>query len=185
VVIAMAGIVLNGDVPSNYDTATLSIDPAALSQAVTAINAAAQEIVDGIVVIQLALSSLQLSWTGASATVADEFQIRLTSAMTALYGSEVNQNDGAINALTGGVGLAAKNYAANEQAVVTMFNGFTKAMGGGGVAGSGSSGLDPSTVFSADPSDAAPASTTDQVSGTFHSTAVDEEFYGTNGSATS
>jgi uncharacterized protein YukE len=73
------------------------------------------------------LSSLPISWTGGSATLADDFNTRWSKATTALYGAPGDPSTGILNIITSGLAQAAKNYSHIEGAVTKMFSQFTSA----------------------------------------------------------
>jgi len=162
------------EIPKDYNAVTLSVDPISISTACDQVTEAAQNISSALGDIMASLSELRLSWTGDSADVANDFNARWTAVTQELYGSQfasdLNQATGGwvyefhadalgvLNVLTGGVTMAAQNYANCEGAVVAMFQEFQNQL--------------------LQNSSGGPTNTVDQPSGTpganYHTTAVNE-----------
>lgn len=140
--------------PANWDSSSITVDPSGLNSAAEAVQTSSTNIYNYLTDINNSLSNLQLSWTGESASVANEFNTRWVNAMTALYGPSTDPGKGIMNILNDGLQMAAQNYSNNESSVANMFNQF---------AGKGSA---PSTK-----------PVTDQVTNTYyHTTSVNETF---------
>jgi uncharacterized protein YukE len=144
------------DIVTNYDEVTMTITPTAMNAASTSITAAVTDIADQLATIFDAFNSLQISWTGGSATLADDFNTRWTQAVTTLFGTQADPGEGVLNLIVSGIGAAAGNYSLAEQEINNWFVQFATSMS---ASGAGSSGAQ--TV-------------SDQPSGPYHTTAVDE-----------
>jgi uncharacterized protein YukE len=139
--------------PDNYDAYTIGSAPGQMYDTATSVSASADSIAGYLGNIVSALSGLRLSWTGPSASAAQEFNDRWTAATTALYGTQGDPGSGAVNQLTDGLAMAAQNYLNNEDQVAGMFSQFASAGSGG------------------------PAGVQDKVTGSvYHLTSVDETF---------
>jgi hypothetical protein len=118
-------------VPSSYDAVTITVSPGQMFD--TNINGAviANEIISDLNDIMTALTSLQLSWFGGSATEMQAFADQWQGAVTALFGTgEDNPGDevGAINQLLMGVQLAEQNYDNADVFVSGMFSQLSTAL---------------------------------------------------------
>jgi uncharacterized protein YukE len=143
--------------PANWDTSTLMVSPSEVNSIYQSVNSSATDINNYLNDIIELLSGLRLSWTGTSASLADDFATRWTNAMTALWGTKADPDAGIAQVLLGALSVVASNYGENEQALTGMWNQF----------GSGGSS---NTWNSTD--------ITDQVTnGYYHTTSVDETFF--------
>jgi uncharacterized protein YukE len=158
--------------PANWDSATIKADPSILSSVAQAVLASAGNINNDLGDINNSLSSLQLSWTGPSAAVANEFNTRWVNANVALYGTQGDPGAGILNVITAGLAQAATNLAEGEGGVKGMFNTFSQTGTGGASSQAGTGGSDPVVVVSVQP-------VTDTVTNNvYHTTSVDEIFGG-------
>ena len=144
--------------PANWDSSTVSVDMNVMGSVAQAVLTSATNINNYLTDIINSLSGLPLSWTGGSATLADEFNTRWSSATTALYGTQSDPSTGILNVITSGLAQAAQNYSQNESVVASLFNGF----------GHGGSSSGPQTQPVTDV-------VTDNV---YHTTSVNETFGG-------
>jgi uncharacterized protein YukE len=143
--------------PGNWDSSTISVDMSTMGTVAQAVLTSATNINNYLTDIINSLNGLPLSWTGNSATLAEDFNARWSSATTELYGTPSDPSTGILNIITAGLGQAAGNYSQNEAAVTAMFKGF-------GQAGSSSSGPQTQSVTDV---------VTDNV---YHTTSVNETF---------
>lgn len=116
-------------IPLMYDAVKIRVDTGELAYALDQIRTAAETIADNLSTINKTLSGLALNWTGDSASRAQQYNDEWNSVVQMLFGvvdsqGKVLLDDGAISVLTEGLDKALSNYRFNEQAVVTMFNGF-------------------------------------------------------------
>jgi uncharacterized protein YukE len=143
--------------PANWDASTISIDMNTMNEIAQSVLASSTNINNDLGDIINALSSLPISWTGGSATLADEFNTRWSKATTALYGTQGDPGSGILNIITSGLAEAANNYSQGEGAIKYMFSQFTS---------TGSSSGAPSTT-----------GVSDVVTGNvYHLTSVNETF---------
>jgi uncharacterized protein YukE len=110
--------------PANWDSSTISIDMNAMSAVASAVLASSTNINNDLSDIINSLSSLPVSWTGGSATLAEDFNTRWSNATTALYGTQSDPSTGILNIITGGLAQAAQNYSKTEGGVTYMFSQF-------------------------------------------------------------
>jgi len=110
--------------PANWDSSTVKVDMNTMGTVAQAVLTSAANINNYLTDIINSLNSLPLSWTGGSATLADEFNTRWASATTALYGTPSDPSTGILNVITSGLAQAAQNYSQNEFLVTGMFNLF-------------------------------------------------------------
>jgi uncharacterized protein YukE len=142
--------------PANWDSSTVSVDMNVMGSVAQAVLTSATNINNYLTDINNSLSGLPISWTGDSASLADDFNKRWSDAATALFGTQNDPSTGILNIITSGLAQAVKNYSGNEGAVAAMFNQF----GSGGSSGS----VNQSNI-------------TDQVTdNVYHTTSVNETF---------
>jgi len=113
--------------PANWDSSTISIDMNAMNAVASAVLASSTNINNDLSDIINSLSSLPVSWTGGSATLAEDFNTRWSSATTALYGTQSDPSTGILNIITSGLAQAAQNYSKTEGGVTYMFSQFASA----------------------------------------------------------
>lgn len=152
--------------PANWDSATIKVDPNTLSSVAQAVLASSTNINNDLGDIINSLSSLPLSWTGGSATLADEFNTRWSAATTALYGTPGDASTGILNVITQGLADAAQNYEKCEGSVTAMFKAFSQAAAGSSPGGGAAPDLSAQPVTD---------TVTDNV---YHTTSVNETFGG-------
>ncbi len=115
------------ETPSDYDGASVSVDPSAISDATTVIGNTATDINDQLTTIFSTLSGLELSWTGDSASVAQDFTSRWQSAADQLFGDGTATDPGIMNTLIAGLTGAWQNYTQTEETVglsfLTLYHG--------------------------------------------------------------
>jgi hypothetical protein len=145
---------VGGGIVTNYDGVRMNIAPTAMTAAANNVTAAVKDVGDQLSGIIDAFNSLRISWTGGSATVADDFNNRWTQAVTTLFGTEKDPGAGVLNLLVAGIQAAAGNFSLAEQEINGWFVQFAA-----GMSASGSGGAQ---------------SVSDQASGPYHTTAVNE-----------
>jgi hypothetical protein len=116
--------------PETYDSALISVSPFGLYSAAIQLNTIATDIANQLNTIYTAISDLQFSWTGGSASEAQDFSNRLNAATDSLFGTKKNPDQGAFNRLAAGLMGASQNYNAAEEWVISTFNALTAAFDG-------------------------------------------------------
>lgn len=162
------------EIPVNYDSTSLRIDPERVNDAAIVIEASVERISDFIEDINEALSDLTLSWAGASASKAQAYNDEWTRAIQKLFGTKSDPNSGALSVLVNGVSNAAQNYSQTEQNIASTFTAF-----GGAFSGTSTNKSSPSTKSVTDePKDRTEFGTGGPTGSTFlfHTTSVDETF---------
>lgn len=109
---------------TNYDGKVLSIASNDIFWTGQAINTLISDVVTQLTTVMDAFNNLQLSWTGGSASLAQDFSDRWTSAMTALFGTDGDPASGVLMALSAGLGSASNNYNLAEETIWGMFYSF-------------------------------------------------------------
>lgn len=123
--------------PSSYDNVRITVSPQLMSQDADKLTQLITDVVNQLQDIQTALQGLQLSWTGSSANMMQQFNDRWNSAATSLFGTKDDPAEGVLNRLVGGVQSASQNFTASDDWVATAFSGLTNSLSGGGSAPSG------------------------------------------------
>jgi uncharacterized protein YukE len=118
--------------PQSYDTANITVSPQTLSDTSSQVTGLANDVANRLQDIATTLGNLQLSWVGQSSTLAAEFTQRWQSAVTSLFGTQQDPNEGALSRLADGLQAAAQNYDNVEQWAVTSFNKLSDGLGSGG-----------------------------------------------------
>jgi hypothetical protein len=135
----------------------MSVNTGSINTIADSVNSSLTDINNYLNDIVGLLSGLTLSWTGTSASLANDFTTRWGNGMTALFGTQSDPDSGIAQVLLAGIKQVAGNYGENEQTLTGMWNQF---------GGNGSSGSPNSTDI------------TDQVTnGYYHTTSVDETFF--------
>jgi uncharacterized protein YukE len=153
--------------PANWDSATIKADINSLNIVALGVLNSAENINNYLSDIINSLSSLPFSWTGSSATLADEFNTKWSAATTALYGTTGAPSTGILNAIAQGLTQDAQNYGMCEGSVASMWSG---AFSQSATNSSANSGV--AADMSATP---ATDTVTDNV---YHTTSVNETFGG-------
>ena len=117
-------------IPSTYNSTTISVDTGQLAASLATITTAVQDIATNLSNINNTLNGLALNWLGDASNQAQTYNDDWNNVVQMLYGamdSSGNQtiNDGALSVLTSGLDQAINNYNSNEQAVTSLFNGFS------------------------------------------------------------
>jgi uncharacterized protein YukE len=156
----------SGGISANYDAVgQIIIDPQMIAATAAAIKTQIEDMANCLKTIDDTLSGLRLSWTGDSASQATAYIDKWQDAINKLFGTGdgsgqgTGNSPGALGTLLGGASSAASNYSLTEDNVWIMFNQFSQ-----GITGSSSSSSSGNLTSAVE----------DQVTGTFHTTAVDE-----------
>jgi uncharacterized protein YukE len=117
-------------IPTTYNSTTISVDTGQLAASLATINTAVTDIATNLSNINTTLNGLNLNWLGDASSQAQTYNDNWNNVVQMLYGamdSNGNQtiNDGALSVLVSGLDQAINNYNANEQAVTSLFNGFS------------------------------------------------------------
>lgn len=153
---------------TNYDGATIKVDPGDLLLLHASLEDAANAMGDQVSAILNTFNHLKMVWTGDSASVAQDFQDRWSSVATAMFGDpDDTTKPGVLNIILAGVDSAWQNYTTVEMQVTQMFTAMN-----------GSLSAPPSTTPS---STSQLASVIDDGAGSttkapYHDTAVDETY---------
>ncbi|GAA2698118.1 WXG100 family type VII secretion target [Streptomyces anthocyanicus] len=172
--------------PGNWDSATIAVNPWVLHSSAKAVVKSLEDVLTELNTIMTVLGELKLSWTGDSATLADQYNERWNKAMKELYGTKEDPSTGILNVLASGLGSAAVNYSRGERSVSDMFVRFEASLQGVSL-----DGLPPDADLEeeledakrpeptpSDPTKAPPeVDVTDVVTdGNWHTTSVNEKF---------
>lgn len=129
--------------PASYDNVKITnVSPQLMSQDVDQLKQVVTDVNNQLQAIQTALQGLQLSWTGSSASMMQQFNGRWDAAATSLFGTQQNPAEGVLNRVIDGVQSAWQNFTAAEAWIVNTFNGLTTSL----TSGSGSASGTPQSV---------------------------------------
>lgn len=81
--------------PESYDSASISVSPFGLYSAADELNTLVTDVSNQLNAIYTAMGTLQLSWTGGSASEAQAFSNQLNTATNSLFGTKKNPGEGA------------------------------------------------------------------------------------------
>jgi hypothetical protein len=114
----------------SYDNAghVITVDPTRMHELYVEAKSEAEGLVFNIEDIVLAIRDLP--WVGDSEEVAADFNQRWATTMQAVFGSEDNPSEGALQRFLVGIALAARNYGLAEDAVTVAFNDFADGLSG-------------------------------------------------------
>jgi hypothetical protein len=116
--------------PENYNSAALSIrvDPLTLWRYATVdLKDQGTVVAEAIGRIHNIWQGLELGWAGQTAVEAQDFGNRWVASITGLFGTEGDEDSGALVRLQKAVAQAAINYAVTEDTVWRMFTEFNYA----------------------------------------------------------
>jgi hypothetical protein len=125
-------------VPQNYDVVKLSISPTDLYNTFQKVKAILDDVSTQLDNIGNTFQGLELSWTGSSSSLAQEYNDRINAATDALFGTTKNPGKGVFNRVLAGMLGASQNYDQTEQWVASALNQFANpsaAKDAGGAAG--------------------------------------------------
>jgi hypothetical protein len=123
--------------PSNYDVVNLTVHPASLSTVGDEVVALLNAVADALTSVYGTLDNLNLGWAGQSAAEAQDFFARWIGVMWSLFGDGTDQRPGLAGELVSALSVAAGNFDNQENAIVTQFGNFQKAMTATGGTGDG------------------------------------------------
>ncbi|MDN3354937.1 hypothetical protein [Actinomadura sp. DC4] len=118
---------------ADYDgLQTLAISPWGLHDTAKTIVQLAQDIADSLGRISDTLGSLTFdSWKGETQQEVDDMADRWLDVSYNLFGSEDTPNDGVLNAVADGIGIAGDNYNKAEIGLVNIWHKFAANVGTG------------------------------------------------------
>lgn len=108
--------------PYSYDGVKIVMSPISLQNVVVRMNDTIGDILNQLSSMMHTLENLQLSWTGQSADEAQTFVNRWNAAITGLIGTDKNPDQGVLNLVLQGVGVAIMNMSTTDLAVGQMFD---------------------------------------------------------------
>lgn len=116
--------------PESYVDESLAAQPFGLYSWAIQLDTLITDVANQLNTIYTTIGALQFSWTGGSASEAQDFSNRLSAATASLFGTEKNPQQGAFNLLMAGMAGASQNYNAAEEWVVSAFNALIAALDG-------------------------------------------------------
>lgn len=109
---------------ADYDVSVLDISPSGLKTAGDRLVEHSKSVAESLGTIQKQLEGLRLAWQGKAASAADDVNKEWLRVMTELFGTEEDPHKGVLSTLADGVGMAAFNFAATENAIAGAFAKF-------------------------------------------------------------
>lgn len=112
----------------DYDSALIEVSPRSMQQAATELDALRAEVSGALTAIEDRLQSLRLSWTGKASNEREKITADWQYVITGLFGPRHEPDEGVLNALVGGLGDAAGNFAKADLGVIDIFRRFASGL---------------------------------------------------------
>ncbi|MGI5230637.1 hypothetical protein [Actinoallomurus sp. CA-142502] len=110
----------------------IAIGPWGINDTAKTLHDLSQNVADSVGRIGTTLQSLVLNdWMGKTQQEADDFNTRWAAVMGEVFGGHDKPNDGVLNALASGIGIAGNNYDKAEFGLVDVWNRFSGKFGDG------------------------------------------------------